>query len=114
MNLMNTTNRIAKARLLPIAVLVVSSLLVSTADAAAPGIKSGTNSFSLRAEESHISQPDGSTVYSWGYGCASTTDITFAPVMPNNACPTMQVPGPTLIVTEGQEFTVTLTNGLPA
>ena len=29
-------------------------------------------------------------------------------------CPTMQVPGPTLIVTEGQTVTVKLTNNLPA
>ncbi len=34
--------------------------------------------------------------------------------MPGNACPTMQIPGPTLIVTEGQVVTVNLTNKLPA
>ena len=34
--------------------------------------------------------------------------------MPNQTCNTMQVPGPTLIVTEGQTVTVTLTNNLPA
>ena len=33
---------------------------------------------------------------------------------PTPVCPTMQVPGPTLIVTEGQTVTVTLTNNLPA
>jgi FtsP/CotA-like multicopper oxidase with cupredoxin domain len=52
-------------------------------------------------------------VYSWGYGCTNTTGITFAPSMPNANCSLMQVPGPTLIVTEGQPVSVTLTNGLP-
>ena len=38
----------------------------------------------------------------------------FAPAnIPTRRCPTMQVPGPTLIVTEGQTVTVTLTNNLP-
>ena len=44
-------------------------------------------SFELRAEESYISQPDGNTVYSWGYGCASTAGITFAPAMPERQLP---------------------------
>ena len=51
-------------------------------------------------------------IYSWGYGC-STAPTGFAPTMPHQTCNTMQVPGPTLIVTEGQTVTVTLTNGLP-
>ena len=33
--------------------------------------------------------------------------------MQNNSCPSMQIPGPTLIVTEGQTVSVTLTNNLP-
>src|SRR5215469_16374485 len=33
--------------------------------------------------------------------------------MPGQTCPTMQVPGPTLIVTEGQSITINLTNNLP-
>ncbi len=33
--------------------------------------------------------------------------------MTNATCPSMQVPGPTLIVTEGTTVSVTLTNGLP-
>jgi FtsP/CotA-like multicopper oxidase with cupredoxin domain len=89
-------------------------LLMNVAHAAAPGIKSSGNSFQLRAEESFITQPDGTSVYSWGFGCASTSGITFAPAMPNSNCPSMQIPGPTLIVTEGVPFSVTLTNGLPA
>jgi FtsP/CotA-like multicopper oxidase with cupredoxin domain len=40
--------------------------------------------------------------------------VSFAPAaIAGAACPTMQVPGPTLIVTEGVSFTVTLTNNLP-
>jgi FtsP/CotA-like multicopper oxidase with cupredoxin domain len=91
-----------------------ATLVASYAYAAAPGIKSNTNSFQLRAEENYITQPDGTAVYSWGYGCASGSDITFAPAMPNNGCPTMQIPGPTMIVTEGVPFSITLTNALPA
>ncbi|HEY7638652.1 MAG TPA: multicopper oxidase domain-containing protein, partial [Steroidobacteraceae bacterium] len=94
--------------------LAVAGLIASSAYAAAPGIKSSTNSFALRAEESYISQPDGTSVYSWGYGCASGSAVTFAPEMPNSNCPTMQIPGPTLIVTEGVPFSITLTNALPA
>jgi FtsP/CotA-like multicopper oxidase with cupredoxin domain len=33
--------------------------------------------------------------------------------MPGATCPAMQIPGPTLIVTEGQTVSVTLTNNLP-
>ena len=88
------------------------SLLTGAANAAAPGIQ-GTE-FHLRAEENFISQPDGSSVYSWGYGCTDISTVAFAPAMPNNNCPSMQIPGPTLIVNEGEEFEVTLHNALPA
>jgi FtsP/CotA-like multicopper oxidase with cupredoxin domain len=88
------------------------------AHAAAPGITttSGTpGSFALTAQEAFLNQPDGNQVYSWGYGCvANPPGSAFAPTMPNQKCSTMQVPGPTLIVTEGQPVTVTLTNNLPA
>jgi len=107
------TTWISTARLVPVA-LLAAALISGNAQAAAPGIKSSNDLFELRAQESFISQPDGNTVYSWGYGCANTATITFAPAMPNNKCPGMQVPGPTLIVTEGHPFTVRLTNGLPA
>jgi FtsP/CotA-like multicopper oxidase with cupredoxin domain len=40
--------------------------------------------------------------------------VGFAPTAITGTCGTMQVPGPTLIVTEGQTVTVTLTNQLPA
>ncbi|MBV9697497.1 MAG: multicopper oxidase domain-containing protein, partial [Gammaproteobacteria bacterium] len=87
--------------------------LAATAHAAVPGI-SGTT-FNLTAQPAFINQPDGNQIYSWGYGCSSTTGNSFVPAgMTGASCPTMQVPGPTLVVTEGQSITVTLTNNLPA
>lgn len=79
--------------------------------AAAPGI-TGPN-FNLTAQDAYLNQPDGSAVYSWGYGC-NGAPAGFAPAAITNAfCNSMQVPGPTLIVTEGQTVTVNLLNGLP-
>jgi FtsP/CotA-like multicopper oxidase with cupredoxin domain len=54
-------------------------------------------------------------IYSWGYGCAAD-NATFTPAkfVAVGKCPTMQMPGPTLVVTEGQPVTVTLKNNLPA
>jgi FtsP/CotA-like multicopper oxidase with cupredoxin domain len=107
-------NAISKTRLLLATMAVGAALLLTaTAQAAAPGIVGP--SFVLTAGPAFITQPDGSTVYSWGYGCTTPgTGHTFAPPMPGATCPLMQIPGPTLIVTEGQTVTVTLTNGLPA
>src|SRR5450631_4164562 len=99
-------------RLLPLVLTAAALLLTAVAQAAAPGI-SGTT-FNLTAQPAYISQPDGQMVYSWGYGCANTTGLTFKPTaITTGSCGTMQVPGPTLIVTEGQTITVNLTNGLP-
>jgi FtsP/CotA-like multicopper oxidase with cupredoxin domain len=82
-----------------------------SAYAAAPGITGPT--FNLTAQDSYLTQPDGQAVYSWGYGCVGAP-LGFAPSAITGAqCPSMQVPGPTLIVTEGQTVTVNLTNGLP-
>jgi FtsP/CotA-like multicopper oxidase with cupredoxin domain len=88
-------------------------LLIATGvQAAAPGI-TGT-SFSLSATAGYTSQPDGTSVYTWGYGCTSGSTPSFLPTTIDGAkCPTMQLPGPTLIVTEGQTVQVTLTNNLP-
>jgi len=88
-------------------------LFATAAQAAAPGITGTT--FNLTAQPNYLTQPDGQMVYAWGYGCASTYSPTFAPAaITTGFCNTMQVPGPTLIVTEGQAVTVTLTNNLPA
>ncbi len=71
--------------------------------------------FRLAAAAAYLNQPDGQAVYSWGYGCAMAHPATIAPanLTDRTFCNTMQVPGPTLIVTEGQPVTVALTNSLP-
>ena len=94
--------------------LVASGMwLAAAAFAAAPGITGGTTvTFNLTAQQAYLNQPDGAAVYSWGYGC-NGAPAGFAPTLPNQTCPTMQVPGPTMIVTEGQTVTVNLTNQLP-
>jgi FtsP/CotA-like multicopper oxidase with cupredoxin domain len=103
---------ISKTRLLP-ALVVLALLLAATAYAAAPGITGPT--FNLTAQQAYLNMPDGEAVYSWGYGCdAANAPAGFAPALPNQNCPTMQVPGPTLIVTQGQVVTVNLRNQLPA
>jgi FtsP/CotA-like multicopper oxidase with cupredoxin domain len=100
--------------LAPFMVLV----LAATAYATAPGISGGTGTtatFSLTAADAYITQPDGQMVYSWGYGCTAGATLSFQPTTTTTPfCNRMQVPGPTLIVTEGQTVTVTLTNNLPA
>jgi len=107
----NMENAFLKTRLLLAAMVAVASL-TATAHAAAPGITGPT--FNLTAQTAFLNQPDGNAVYAWGYGCNGAPS-GFAPAaIPNASCSTMQVPGPTLIVTEGQTVTVTLTNGLPA
>jgi hypothetical protein len=98
--------------LAPIALLM---WLAATAFAAAPGITGTT--FSLTAQQAYLNQPDGEAIYSWGYGC-NGTPAGFAPTLPNQTCPSMQVPGPTLIVHEGTTaapvtITINLTNSLP-
>jgi FtsP/CotA-like multicopper oxidase with cupredoxin domain len=99
--------------------VAMAMTLVTAAFAAAPGITGGAPgaaTFNLQANVAYISQPDGQMIYSWGYGCTGTQP-GFAPsgiAAPSTGCPTMQVPGPTLIVTEGDAVTVNLTNNLPA
>ncbi len=111
---MNKTISIARLLLAP----VMALLLAVAAHAATPGISGGTGAgvtFNLVASPAFLSQPDGNAVYSWGYGCLNTTGITFVPAaITTGVCNTMQVPGPTLVVTEGQIVTVHLTNNLPA
>src|SRR5207249_5955650 len=111
MNATKTKKAISKTRLLLAAMVAMALLLPATAHGAAPGITGPT--FNLTAQPAYISQPDGSMIYSWGYGCR-VAPSGFAPAaISGAACPTMQVPGPTLIVTQGQTVTVNLTNELP-
>jgi FtsP/CotA-like multicopper oxidase with cupredoxin domain len=106
-------------RVLPLVAMATSLWLTAAAQAAAPGITStggAAGTFNLTAQTAFLNQPDGQGVYSWGYGCTTST-ATFVPAAiaaPAAGCPAMQVPGPTLVVTEGQTVTVTLTNNLPA
>jgi len=113
----NTKN--AKIQLLLALIVTVALLLTPAAYAAAPGITGST--FNLTAQAAHISQPDGVFLYSWGYGC-SVAPSGFAPDpgfgtattgLANATCPSMQIPGPTLIVKAGTDFTVNLKNELP-
>jgi hypothetical protein len=65
------------------------------ARAAVAGITGPT--FALGAREGLVTTGDGNTLHAWGYGTGAA----------------MQYPGPTLLVTEGDTVTVTLTNALP-
>jgi FtsP/CotA-like multicopper oxidase with cupredoxin domain len=110
MKAMNMKKAISITRLLVAPMLAL--LLTATAYAATPGITG--SAFNLTAQTAFLNQPDGAAVYAWGYGCTVGFTPTFLPAAITNAtCPTMQVPGPTLIVTEGQTITVVLTNKLP-
>ncbi len=100
-------------KLLLAAMVVAVLSLTATAYAAAPGITTA-GTFQLTAQDAYLNQPDGAAIYSWGYGCATGFSPTFLPAAISGAfCSTMQVPGPTLIVNEGQTVTVQLTNNLP-
>jgi FtsP/CotA-like multicopper oxidase with cupredoxin domain len=109
----NMKNATCKTQLLLALVVAVTLLLTPAAFAAAPGITT-TGTFQLTAADGYLNQPDGEAVYSWGYGCASGFSPTFLPTAISGAfCNTMQVPGPTLIVTENTTVTINLTNSLP-
>src|SRR6266513_5299446 len=111
---MNKKPVISIIKLLPVVIAAVALLLTATAHAAAPGITGTT--FNLTAQAAYISQTDGSMVYSWGYACSSggtAAPANIAPTTGTVCSNVMQVPGPTLIVTQGQTVTVNLTNNLP-
>jgi FtsP/CotA-like multicopper oxidase with cupredoxin domain len=111
MSEMNMKN--AKTHLFLALIVTVLLMLTPAANAAAPGI-TGPN-FSLVAKPAFITQPDGSAVYSWGYGCngAPTAYLPATIATAPTSCSDMQIPGPTLIVHEGDSVQVTLTNSLP-
>jgi Multicopper oxidase len=85
--------------------------LTATAYAAAPGITGPT--FNLVATDAYLNQPDGQAVYSWGYGCNGAPAGFLPAAISGASCNTMQVPGPTLIVHEGDSVTLNLLNSLP-
>ena len=113
MSQMRINKAILLSRSLPAVSAMLVMLMAGTVYAAVPGIQ-GTG-FALQARAGFVSQPDGASIYSWGYGCLSTSGVAFVPAAMSGAfCLDMQTPGPTLIVTEGSVVTVTLTNNLPA
>ena len=102
---------ISMSKLLPAVTLALALLFTATAHASAPGITGPT--FNLTAQTAYLTQPDGQAIYSWGYGCNGAPSGYLPAAITNGFCSAMQVPGPTLIVTEGTTVTVNLTNGLP-
>ena len=116
MKAMNMKKQISKTQLLLAAMVTLALLLTPAAFAAAPGITGTT--FNLVATPSYISQPDGSAVYSWGYGCDGAPAGFSPSAITNASCSNMQIPGPTLIITAPAtgiaNVTVNLKNNLPA
>jgi FtsP/CotA-like multicopper oxidase with cupredoxin domain len=116
MNPLTTNYRQTCSRLF-VTALSLCLLLATGAHAAVTGITGPV--FNLTASADYTSQPDGAQIYTWGYGC-TTAPSGFAPARPAGAqgpspnCPLMQLPGPTLVVNEGDIVSVTLTNALPA
>ena len=114
---MNCQSKITRAAgVAVVAAAALSLQFAPAAQAAVPGITGPT--FNLNAGADMTSQPDGAMIYSWGYGC-SGAPAGFLPAPNTNSagpaafCSSMQMPGPTLIVTQGVPVTVTLTNNLP-
>jgi FtsP/CotA-like multicopper oxidase with cupredoxin domain len=102
---------ISKTMFLARAMATTLLFIATAAYAAAPGITGPT--FNLIASPAYITQPDGQMVYSWGYGCNGAPTGYAPAAIAGTFCNSMQIPGPTLIVTEGQTVTVNLTNVLP-
>ena len=109
MRAMKMKNTISQMRL--VLAPMLAAALTATAYAAAPGITGPT--FNLTAQSAFITQPDGTSIYSWGYGCNGAPSGYAPAAITSTFCNPMQIPGPTLIVTEGQTVTVNLKNGLP-
>ena len=109
----NIRNVLMNAKVLGLSIAAMA-VLCSTGNAAIQGIKGPT--FYLTASGDFTSQPDGAQIYSWGYGCTAASSggpQAWTGTGPAAACPLMQMPGPTLIVKEGEAVTVRLTNQLP-
>lgn len=115
------------ARVMALACVVAAACWQGGARAAVPGITGAAQApvFNLVASAGITSQPDGASIYTWGYGCgqagatagqaAAAAPAGYAPaaLAGISRCPLMQLPGPTLIVTEGDTVTVNLANELP-
>jgi FtsP/CotA-like multicopper oxidase with cupredoxin domain len=110
----NMKNATFRTQLFLALMMAATLFLAPVSFAASPGITGGASApvFNLTAQEAFLNMPDGEAIYSWGYGC-NGAPASFQPTLANQTCPSMQVPGPTLIVTEGQTVTVKLINQLP-
>ncbi|MGH8263478.1 MAG: multicopper oxidase domain-containing protein [Steroidobacteraceae bacterium] len=97
---------------LALAALALCAVFAPGVEAAVPGITGPA--FNLAASEAYTSQPDGTSVYGWGYGCNGTPAGFEPAAIAGAVCSPMQQPGPTLIVHQGDAVRVTLTNNLPA
>jgi len=111
MRVMNMKKAISNTQLLLATVLTAALLLAPAAFAAVPGITGPT--FNLTAQAEYLTQPDGSSVYSWGYGCNGAPAGYKPSAIAGAFCNAMQVPGPTLIVQQGDTVVVNLVNNLP-
>jgi FtsP/CotA-like multicopper oxidase with cupredoxin domain len=115
MRAMTMKKAISTTQLLLATMVAMALLLTVPAHAAAPGITGTT--FNLTAQSAYLNQPDGQAVYSWGYGCNGAPGGYAPSAIATAFCNTMQVPGPTLIITApasgSTTVTVNLTNGLP-
>ena len=74
MRVMNMKKAISETHLLLATMVAVALLLTPAAFAAAPGITGtgATGTFNLVAQAEYLTQPDGASVYSWGYGCSGS------------------------------------------
>ena len=90
-------NKVLKRRGGLILVLMTVLLLLGGIPAQAVIIGELGPTFDLAAKQGHIKAPDGDSILMWGYTLGAR----------------MQYPGPTMIVNQGDEVTVTLTNDLP-
>jgi FtsP/CotA-like multicopper oxidase with cupredoxin domain len=111
MRLINMKKATSKAELFLALMVAVTVFLVPAAFAATPGITGPT--FNLTAQQAYLNQPDGEAIYSWGYGCNGAPAGFLPAAITGASCPSMQVPGPTLIVHENDTVTINLQNGLP-
>lgn len=85
---------------LPLRLAAVMTVLLSLTAWPAWAVIDGITGpvFNLTAKADYISTADGGSIYNWGYA---------------NGTGTMQYPGPTLIVNQGDTVTVNLSNTLP-